>query len=146
MRHLTLSKLYSIMIIVVMGLLCLWTANAQERMSDKDVETQMNNLREDSKKFRSSFNSAVGKSTVRKTSREKDAKALVERFGKDCEGMLNQFKCSKKAVTTLLSVLSAADQIDKFMADVPLDDRTNADWSRVKAELGTLRKAFPSTS
>jgi hypothetical protein len=74
------------MMVVVIGLLCPLSAYAQERLSDKDVETQMKNLKEDSKKFRSSFNSAIGKSTVRKTSREKDAKALVERFGKIVRG------------------------------------------------------------
>ena len=63
---------------------------AQTRMSDKDVEDMMKNLNEDAKKLRPNFNSAVGKSTIRKTQQEqeKDAKALVERFQKQTEGML----------------------------------------------------------
>lgn len=53
-------------------------ASAQGRMSDKDAESLMKNLTEDAKRFRSAFSSAVGKSTIRETSQEKDAKALVD--------------------------------------------------------------------
>jgi hypothetical protein len=53
-------------------------ALAQSRMSDKDIESLMKNLQEDAKKFQSSFNSAV----------QKDAKALVERFTKQTQGMV----------------------------------------------------------
>jgi hypothetical protein len=56
-------------------------AYSQERLSDKDIETMFNNLKSDAKKFSSTFNSAVGKSTIRKTSQEKEAKALVQSFG-----------------------------------------------------------------
>ena len=65
---------------------------AQSRMSDKDVEATMKNLTEDAKSFRSAFDSSVEKSTIRKTSREKDAKAQVKSFEDQTETLLNQFK------------------------------------------------------
>jgi hypothetical protein len=37
----------------------------------------MGNVMDDVKSFRPMFNSAIGKSSIRKTSREKDAKNLV---------------------------------------------------------------------
>jgi hypothetical protein len=43
------------------------SSSAQQRMSDKDIENTMKNLKEDSKRFQSSFNSAISKSTIRKT-------------------------------------------------------------------------------
>jgi uncharacterized protein (DUF849 family) len=43
------------------------------------------------------FDKAVSKSTIRKTSREKDAKAFAQRLQNDTEAMLRQFQNSKKA-------------------------------------------------
>jgi hypothetical protein len=58
-------------------------------MNDKDVEVFNEQLKEDAQQFHSSSDSAVGKSTVRKTGQEKDAKALVEGFQKETENIVN---------------------------------------------------------
>lgn len=115
---------------------------AQERMTDKDVQKTMENLKGDAKRFRSDFNSAVGKSTIRKTSREKDAKKLVEQFQKQTEGMLKHFKDKKKADAELATVLSSAGQIDKVLTETPMGGKVDGSWGRVKSELGLLAKAF----
>lgn len=81
-------------LILTRGLLL---ASAQGRMHDKDIEATMKNLREDAKKFRSSFKSAASTSTLRKTNQEKDAKALVQQFEKQTEAMLKQFTSKRKA-------------------------------------------------
>ena len=78
----------------------------------------MNNLKDDAKSFRSTFNHAVSKSTIRKTSQEKDAKTLVQSFQNQTEGMLRQFQSSKKADTTLPVVLQSASEIEKIKTDV----------------------------
>jgi hypothetical protein len=44
------------------------TTPAQSRISDSDLEQRMKNLNSDSKKFQSSFNSSISKSSIRKTS------------------------------------------------------------------------------
>ena len=65
---------------------------AQDRMSDKDLERTLNNLKSDAKTFSSTFGSALGKSAIRKTSQEKDAKTLVENFNKQSDAVPNKFK------------------------------------------------------
>ena len=120
-------------------------ASAQNRMSDKDIESLMRNLQQDTKKFRSVFNSAVHKSTIRKTSGEKDAKNLVARFQQQIEGMLNQFRSNKKADQTLPTVVASADQIDKLIIATPMGDETSSAWAKVKAELSTLSQQFGIT-
>ncbi len=115
---------------------------AQGRINDKDIESLMKNLNEDAKQFRSSFNSAIGKSTIRKTSQEKDAKALVERFQKQTDGLLKEFKSTKKADQALPVVLQSSDNIDRILIATPLDARTNTQWAKVKTELGTLSNQF----
>jgi hypothetical protein len=116
-------------------------ASAQTRMSDKDVESLMKNLQQDATAFRSAFNSAVGKSTIRKTSQAKDAKSLVQSFQKQTENMLIQFKSSKKA-DQLPNVVATADQIDKLLTATPMGEQTNNAWAKVKSALSLLSQQF----
>ena len=130
-----------LLLIVLIGLL-VPSGAAQERMSDKDVEATMKNLKEDAKKFRKTFDSAVGKSTIRKTSQEKDAKALSQRFEKETENMLNQFKNAKKADTTLPAVLSTSNQLQKIIEGAGISGQVNPDWTRVHTSLDKLSNEF----
>ena len=57
-------------------------AVAQGRLSDKDLQRLMQNLKDDAQPFRQSFANALKKSTIRKTSQEKDARALADTFAK----------------------------------------------------------------
>jgi hypothetical protein len=117
-------------------------ASAQGRMNDKDIESLMNNLQKDAKAFRSAFNSSVGKSTIRKTSQEKDAKTLVKTFDKQTESMYKQFKSKKKADAQLAAMQSSADQIDKLLTSTPMGDETSNAWAKVKNEVTMLSQQF----
>lgn len=121
---------------------CVGVSPAQSRISDQDVGRLMKNLKQDAKEFRDGFKSSIGKSTVRKTSAEKDAKALVETFQKQTATMLKHFQGEKKADTELRAVLASADQIDSLLQRVSLGARTGADWGKVKAELDLIAKQF----
>lgn len=71
-------------------------SSAQERLSDIDVEATMRNLKEDSKKFRKSVDSAVEKSTICKTSQEKEAKGLSQQFEKQTEACSTSSRTRKR--------------------------------------------------
>jgi hypothetical protein len=120
-----MSRFFRVLLIGTMLLsgLPLASVQAQSRMSDKDVEATMRNLREDAKSFRSAFDSSVEKSTIRKTSREKDAKAQVRSFQDQTETLLNQFKKEKQANDYLPSVMDTASQIDVLLRAVELESR-----------------------
>lgn len=133
----------SLVTLVLFTLACVVpAANAQQRLSDKDVEALLNNLKSDAKTFRSSFNSAVGKSTIRKTSQEKDAKNLVQQFEKRCESALNEFKKDRRVDTELPELLNTGSQIDKLLTATPMGDQASADWSKVRTELDGVAKQF----
>lgn len=117
-------------------------ARAQSRMSDKDVQALMGNLKDDAKSFRPKFNAAVHKSSIRKTSREKDAKDLAVRFEKQTDGMLNQFKKSKKADNELRAVMSTASQIDQLVGSLQLGPQVSASWNKIQTELHQVQNAF----
>jgi len=130
--------------VVVLTLACIVppVAQGQQRLSDHDVEALLNNLKSDANKFRSSFNSAVGKSTIRKTSQEKDAKNLVQDFKKQSEATLNKFKKDRRIDTELPALLNTGSQIDKLLMATPMGDQANADWSKVRTELDGVAKQF----
>lgn len=119
------------------------TAFAQDRLSDKDIEALMNNLKNDTKSFRPQFNNAVHKSIIRKTSREKDAKALVQNFQNQTDALLSNFKRTKKA-DGLPATLDTSDQIDKLINELHLDTVTSS-WQKIRAELNQLSTAFGIT-
>ncbi len=111
-------------------------------MSSKDVERLMTNMYDDAKKFRSSFNSSISKSTVKKTSQEKQFKTLVEQFVKDTGDMRSEYKKKKLVALTFPKVQSAAVQIDDLLQSLHLDDPTNAAWAKVRAEFRQVSTAF----
>jgi hypothetical protein len=98
----------------------------QQRMSDRDIENIMKNLKNDSKRFESSFNSAISKSTIRNTSQD----------------MLNIFQDKRTADTTLPGVLGLVPQIDALFVDVHLGGSAKSDWKKCKAELAILAEQF----
>ena len=138
-------KLAVLMLVLALCCTLVIPSATAQRLSDKDVEALLGNLKSDTKKFRSSFNSAVSKSTIRKTSQEKDAKALVERFEKQTESALDEFKDKKKLDGALTTMLSTATQIDGLLTATPMGDQTTSDWARVKTELSQLAKQFDVT-
>jgi hypothetical protein len=56
---------------VVFALICAAGLSAQTRLNDKDFLQHVKNLQDDAKKFRSSFNRALAKSTIRTTTRRR---------------------------------------------------------------------------
>lgn len=117
-------------------------AVAQSRVSDKDVEVMMSNLKSDAGRFRSAFNNSIKSSTIRHTSKEKDSKELVQRFEDQTKGMLDHFKSRQKADSDVSMVITTSNEIDQLMHDVSFDDRTNTIWSKVKVELAELAEAY----
>jgi hypothetical protein len=116
--------------------------NAQQRMSDHDIENVMKNLKSDSKRFQSSFDSAISKSTIRKTDQEKIDKGIVKTFQAQVETMLSVFQSKKRADATLPPVLTSAKQIDDVFIDVQLSGEVKADWNKCRQELGILADQF----
>ena len=115
---------------------------AQHRLSDRDIEVLMKNLKQDNKKFQSSFNSSIAKSAVRKTSQEKIYKDLVKAFQDQTDTMLNVFQTKHTADSTLPGVLSTARQIDDVFLDYQIPGNAKADWNNCKIILSKLALQF----
>jgi|SRR5215813_7518246 len=129
---------------LLMGLLAVSipTTQGQTRVNDKDVEKLMHNLKEDAKKFKPMFNNAIKKSTIRKTSREKDAENLVRSFVNQTEAMLNNFKRTKKGDSDFSLVKSSAAEIDKVVSEIKLEGEAASMWEKIRTELDQVGSAL----
>jgi hypothetical protein len=130
-RTLTMKRLAGVAVCLLF--IASFAGSAQNRVNDKDIQIMMNNLKSDSGRFRSAFNDSVKKSTIRRTSREKESKSLVTN---------QSFKTTKKADTQLALVIDTAGQIDKLLRDVFFDEATNSSWAKVKVEIRQLADAY----
>jgi hypothetical protein len=114
---------------------------SQSRWDDKDLQQMLENLSSDAKSFRSAFDDALKQSTIRNTSRQKDAEKLAMAFEKQTVGIDHQFKHTKK-VPGLQEVSATADQIEKLISELQLDGKTTVEWQKIKPELEQIEGAF----
>jgi hypothetical protein len=117
-------------------------AVAQGRLSDNDLQRLMANLKDDSQSFRKSFANALKKSTIRKTSQEKDAQLLADTFAKQAAGALDSFKRSQKAEAEVTALVTTAAQIDPKVYSLQLTPQTTGQWERLRNELHQIAQAF----
>jgi hypothetical protein len=119
----TLRRVVSMaaMLALVISFVSAVPARAQERLSDKDLEQRIKNMNDDVKKFRSMFNSAMGKTNIGKTSQEKDAKALVQDFQGSTSSLYDKFKSTKKSDPYLQNCLDTMPKIDDVLHSAHFD-------------------------
>jgi hypothetical protein len=118
------------------------SARAQGRINDKDLARLIQNLRDDAKSFRPRFDSAVHKSTIRKTSREKDAKNLSQSFVRQTDGLLQKFKRTHKGDDALQVVRNTAQQLNRLVYQLQLGPDVTNSWDRIRTELQQIYGAF----
>ena len=142
MNRISRFPFFGMTVVLLLSLLCTFAVSAQSRLSDKDLEQRMQNLNNDSKKFQSNFNNSISKSSIRKTSQEKDAKKLADNFTKSTKALYDHFKKTKKSDPYLQNTLNYADQLDKLQSSVQLDSTTAASWTKVRTQLNDIANAF----
>jgi hypothetical protein len=117
-------------------------AVAQGRLSDKDLQRLMQNLKDDAQPFRQGFADALKKSTIRKTSQEKDARAMADTFAKQANGALENFKHNQKADQAVATLVNTAARIDPLVYSLQLNPRTTSQWEKLRSELHQVAQAF----
>lgn len=142
MNRISRSAFICAAVALLLSLTSFLSAGAQARLSDKDLAQRIQNLNNDSKKFQSSFNNSISKSSLRKTSQEKDAKKLADNFTKSTKSLLDYFKKTKKSDPYLQNTLDYASQLDKLQSSVQLDSTTASQWTRIRTQLNDIANAF----
>jgi hypothetical protein len=117
-------------------------AAAQGRLSDKDLQRAMENLKSDAQPFRQTFANALKQSTVNKTSQEKDARALADAFAKEANAALDSFKHDQKSGPQVAALVHTASQIDPLVYSLHLNPQTASQWEKLRFELHEIAQAF----
>lgn len=141
-HHKAISGLSTLLIFSFLLVLQPSTARAQKRVSDKDMERMMKNLRYDTKTFRPMFDHALAKSTIRKTSQAKDAKNLIATFQNQVEGMLTKFKKNRNDGTAVTDAVNTATQIDSLLRTVSLGPEVTTQWQKIREELHPIAVSY----
>jgi hypothetical protein len=132
-----------IFVILLAGMLCAdRLAVAEGRLSDKDLQRLMQNLKDDAQPFRQSFANALKKSPIRKTSKERDARVLADTFAKQASGALETFKHQQRADEAVAALVDTAAQIDPLVYSLQLNPQTTSQWERLRTELHPIAQAF----
>ena len=117
-------------------------APAQARVSDRDMVALMRNLRDDAKAFQPRFDSAVKKSAIRKTNREKDAKKRVDALVRQTENLPKRFNKDRNGTKAFSTVVDTATQVDATVNSLSLGTRTSDSWQRVRLAVNQLAAAY----
>lgn len=117
-------------------------AGAQGRLSDKDVEHMTDHLASDAKRFRPEFEKSLVKSSIFKTSREKEARRTAEQLEKKSDALARRFKKSKRADGNMQEIVALAQQIDRDVIELRLGKAVTSKWERIHSEVSQLAGAF----
>ena len=126
---------------------CFWvlqtsSAQAQTRVNDQDMIAIMKNLHQDAHSFRPLFDKAVHKSTIRRTSQERDARDMSLSFDRETDVLIQSFKKNRNGGEQFRRVMEAAEPIDAVVHTVNLGPDVTAQWQIIRAELHHLALAY----
>ena len=133
---------YAAMVVLLLSACWGATARAQSRIDDKDLARLMQNLSDDAQPFRQSFANALKKSTIRRTSQEKNAQGLSDTFAKQANHALETFKHKRKPESEVTAMVGTAGQIDALVYSLHFNPKVTAEWEKLRTELHQVAGAF----
>jgi len=117
-------------------------STAPYRLSDKEVEEILRRIEQQSKRFRSSIDSALDKSRLNGTRREDNVNDFIQQFDDEVKRLRDRFSEHKSVAGDVQSVLDRAARIDEFMSSRQLTRKAEEEWVRLKANLDELSRAY----
>lgn len=112
------------------------------RVSDKDVERLLKRIENQANNFRRSLDAALDRSRLDDTNREDDINAFIKNFDEQTQRLEDRFDDRKSVAADVEAVLNSAASIDQFMRRQRLSERTQNDWSMLRASLDELAQAY----
>lgn len=112
------------------------------RLSDKEVERILRRIEDQSKRFKSSLDSALDKSRLNGTRREDDINEYIKQFNDEVKRLRDRFSDHKSVAADVQSVLDRAARIDEFMSRRELSRKSEDEWIRLKGNLDELARAY----
>jgi hypothetical protein len=112
------------------------------RFSDREVQETVRRVDDRAGDFRKHLDSALKRSPLQGSRREENISDFVHQFKDATHRLRDHLDDSSRSPSDLNEVLDRASTIDQFMRRQQLDDRTEADWALLSADLGQLARMF----
>ncbi len=136
------ARFFVVVLVVLMAFSSSTRMQAQSRLNDHDLQRLLKNVKEDSQPFRKIFADTLKKSSIRKTSHEKDARELANTFAKQADRSFETFKHHRKAETEVSALVGTAQKIDALVYSLRLGAPAQPSWEKLRTELHEVAQAF----
>lgn len=111
-------------------------------MSDRDLERLLRSLRDHSRLFQLSLESALKRGTISRTTRARNAEQLADSIERGSEALLHDFIRTKRGEDKLRSLQPPTQQMHTFVNTYKPSRQVAARWSRIEADLQQIRGAY----
>ena len=113
------------------------------RVSDKEVETILRRMEQQSDRFRSALDSSLDKSRLNGTNEEDDINRFVKEFYEQTKTLRDHFDDHKSTTADVQSVFDRAASIDTFMRRNRMRNGDAArEWERLRGNLDELAQVY----
>jgi len=113
------------------------------RVSDREVETILKRIEQQSDRFRSALDSSLDKSRLNGTHEEDDINRFVKEFYEQTKTLRHHFDDHKSTSADVQAVLDRAASIDSFMRRNPMRRNDAArEWNRLRGNLDELAQVY----
>ena len=113
------------------------------RVSDREVETILKRIEQQSDRFRSALDSSLDKSRFNGSREEDDINRFVKQFYEETKRLRDHFDHHKSTSADVQSVLDRAASIDSFMRRNRLrKDKALREWTQLRANLDELAQVY----
>lgn len=136
----------SVLSVVLLLAICITGAprgRAQARVSDKDLQALMRNLRTDTKAFQPKFDNDIRKKSIlRNTSQAKAAVKLMATFVRQTDELPKRFKKDRNGGDSFRVVQGTAEQLDATVSSAQLSASVQSRWQKIRAEVNQIAGAY----
>jgi hypothetical protein len=116
---------------------------APYRVSDREVETILRRIEQQSDRFRSALDSSLDRSRLNGSSEEDDINRFVKEFYEQTKTLRDHFDDHKSTSADVQSVLDRAASIDSFMRRNRMrNDNAAREWERLRGNLDELAQVY----
>ena len=113
------------------------------RVTDREVETILKRIEQQSDRFRSALDSSLDKSRFNGSREEDDINRFVKEFYEDTKKLRDHFDHHKSTSADVQSVLDRAASIDSFMRRNRLrKDKALREWTQLRSNLDELAQVY----
>lgn len=118
-------------------------AGVPYRVSDREVETILRRIEQQSDRFRAALDSSLDRSRLDGSNQEDDINRFVKEFYEQTKTLRDHFDDHKSTSADVQSVLDRAASIDAFMRRNRMrDDKAAREWQQLRGDLDELAQVY----